>query len=116
MIFQARQGDVFVMRIPMRARAAAEPVGIDQTHIVLAYGETTGHAHRVIPAVAATREGRNYPPVQAFEEPDGQRYLIVDEACVLTHEEHGPIAIEPGCYRVVIQREYTPEGVRSVRD
>jgi hypothetical protein len=32
------------------------------------------------------------------------------------HEEHDPIRIPPGAYRVVRQREYEPRGWRAVAD
>jgi hypothetical protein len=32
------------------------------------------------------------------------------------HEEHQPITLEPGIYRVWQQREYTPEAIRRVVD
>jgi len=34
----------------------------------------------------------------------------------VVHEEHGPISLEPGTYRVWIQREYSPEAIRRVLD
>lgn len=111
MTFQARQGDVFVRQVPARDLAGVT-IG-DRTDVVLASGEVSGHAHRVVPAV----KGRDdYPTAQCVEGPDGRRYLLVEQACMLTHEEHGPIAIQPGCYRVTVQREYTPEGLRNVLD
>ncbi len=32
------------------------------------------------------------------------------------HEEHGPVTLPPGDYKVVIQREYSPEAIRNVAD
>ena len=34
----------------------------------------------------------------------------------LTHDEHGPITLEPGVYKVRIQREYSPEAIHNVAD
>jgi hypothetical protein len=34
----------------------------------------------------------------------------------IVHEEHAPIALEPGYWQVIRQREYSPEEIRWVRD
>ena len=76
---------------------------------VVAEGEATGHAHRVEgPArvVAAT------PHPQA----GGSLYVVVAGArAELVHEEHDPIALARGVYRVVRQREYEPRRTRRGR-
>ena len=110
-MFQARQGDVFVQKVRMRARKG-RAVG-ERGHVILARGELTGHAHEVI---AAAQGGDERLAAQIFEGSDGVRYLFVERACVLTHEEHAPVAVPPGCYRVTIQREYEPAGTRTVLD
>ena len=103
----------------------------EQGRIILAHGEVTGHCHEVIaadPAIAV-------PPAQFFEEPDGTRTLLVLEPCVLRHQEHAPIALDPtkpeqyrqgdvllqptapGSWRVIRQAEWPgPEGWRQVVD
>jgi hypothetical protein len=105
---QFRQGDVLIQRVRTRAPKGRQVT--DQGRVILAYGEVTGHAHEI---VAPPDE---LPPAQLFEEPDGTRYLFVDRACALVHQEHGPIALAPGVYRVVRQREYSPEAIRNVAD
>jgi hypothetical protein len=112
-MFQARQGDVFVERVQMRARTGKAIS--DRGRVILAYGEATGHSHEV--KVAERGENADgSPDAQLFEEPDGERFLFVKRVCVLSHDEHRPIPVEPGCYRVTIQREYEPAGARSVID
>lgn len=99
-----RQGDVMlelVSSIPKNAK----PVARDRGRVVLAYGEVTGHAH------AITEEGVSLVEVDA-----GILYLDVQMEAFLRHEEHGTIALSPGKYKVVRQREYTPEAVRNVAD
>lgn len=106
-----RQGDVLVRQVKKR-----EPTGKDvreQGRVILAHGEVTGHAHEVI-AEAPTEIG--LPPAQFFEEPNGKRFLFVNTPCALTHQEHGRIALAPGCYGVIRQREYSPEEIRNVTD
>jgi hypothetical protein len=43
-------------------------------------------------------------------------YLRVTRATRIMHEEHGPIDLPVGDYRVRRQVEYTPEGWRRVAD
>jgi hypothetical protein len=97
------------MRVPV-----GKPVG-HGGRVVLAYGEVTGHCHelKTLTACGLMPAGSD---AQLFEEPDGQRYLFVKRAGVLSHEEHDPIAVGPGCYRVTLQREYEPAGTRNVID
>lgn len=108
---QMRQGDVFVQQVQKRERSGRAIS--DQGRVILAYGEVTGHAHEV---VAETKAIEGVPPAQLFEEPDGTRYLFVDRPCSLIHQEHGPIALKTGCYKVTRQREYSPEEIRLVAD
>src|SRR3990167_5906793 len=69
----------------------------------LAYGEVTGHAHRIDVG-------------ELFETRDGKLYLKVKEFGNLSHEEHATKTIDPGVYFVGIKRQYTPGGWESVRD
>lgn len=98
--------------------------------IVLARGEQTGHCHEVLAADAVS-----LPEAQYFEEPDGTRMLLILQPCLLTHQEHGPVALSPerqeqvrqgdvllqpmgpGAWRVVQQQEWAgPEVWRAVAD
>lgn len=109
---QIRQGDVFVTPTTAKPSAQAKRI-LDHGRVILAYGEVTGHAHEVIEETVTESE---LPAMQLFEEPDGTRMLLVDRPCVLRHEEHGPIDLAPGAYRVIRQREYSPEEIRNVAD
>jgi len=72
---------------------------------ILAYGEVTGHSHRIeTPGTAEVWEYGN------------NLYLQVLKTARVIHEEHHPITLPPGTYRVWQQREYTPEAIRIVRD
>lgn len=102
-----RQGDVLL--IPVRAiPAKATPVQRDNGRVILAYGEVTGHAH----AVADTLQD---PACELLATGDST-YLRVDRISQLVHEEHSALALEPGAYRVIRQREYSPEEIRNVAD
>lgn len=96
-----RQGDVFIQAWP------AVPDGAKELpHCILAKGELTGHAHRVAESGAAV----------LFEH-GGVQYLDVrGPRATIAHEEHGPIVLERGVYRVWIQREYSPQEIRRVVD
>lgn len=97
---QYRQGDILLMscsRVPSGAREIAPESG----RVILARGETTGHAH----AFAADR-------VRYFrEDGSGQGFVVISGASTvdLTHEEHTTLRVAPGAYRVVRQREYEPK-------
>lgn len=69
----------------------------------LAFGEITGHAHRIDVG-------------DLFEAKNGDLYLKVDRLATLTHEEHKAVKIEPGIYRFNIKRQYTPDGWQNVQD
>jgi class 3 adenylate cyclase len=97
-----RQGDVLLMRVENIPAGAEEQPAKDR--IVLAYGEVTGHAH----AIQAT-EARIY----SFQ---AERFLRVAQEAFLRHEEHAEIKLPAGDYQVIQQREYTPEGLRNVKD
>ncbi len=100
-----RQGDVLVVAVDAIPRRA-KPVDRRRERVVLAYGEVTGHAHAIADSGAALLEHEH------------DRYLRVTAGggVGLTHEEHETILVPPGEYRVVRQREYTPEATRFVAD
>jgi hypothetical protein len=98
-----RQGDVGLALCTIPREAA--PGKRDGDRIVLAYGEVTGHAHAI--------RSRG---VKILEH-EGTRYIRVPRrGAKLEHEEHAAIRLAPGEYRVIQQREYSPEAVRNVAD
>lgn len=96
-----RHGDVLIAAtdaIPAKAKQRLAPI--------LARGEITGHSHRV--EDAATAE---------LWESGGVLFLkVVAENARVIHEEHRPITLPRGIYRVWLQREYTPQSIRQVMD
>jgi hypothetical protein len=125
-----RQGDVLfcaIDKLPAGKTAKRE-------NGVVAYGEVTGHKHALADLNAA----------EVLEIDDGLFVRVSDEGLAIdadtggqtggpyggarrliertvrgatfVHEEHGPITLPPGDYRVQIQREYTPEEIRNVVD
>lgn len=65
-----------------------------QPGIILAEGEVTGHKHRVVEKAELLRD------------PKGQFYLSTEVDTTIVHEEHKPITIPKGLYRVGIVQEY----------
>ena len=98
---QFRHGDVMVESVE------ALPKDVKQLqHLVLAEGELTGHSHRV-----AEREG-----AVLWRSGRGLFLAVSAPKVTLVHQEHGPIEVPQGNYRVWQQREYSPREIRFVRD
>lgn len=76
----------------------------------LAYGEATGHAHKII-GEPGHYDLRECPKTKT-------RHLRVVEPVMLKHQEHSPFILPPGDYKIGIQREYDPfeKLVRRVAD
>ena len=93
-----RQGDVLLLRVK------EIPTGgkvVDNG--IVALGEVTGHAHRVV-------GGRVY-------DVNGTLFIDGGDECTQVHEQHGPVTV-PGKYEVRIKREYDHflEEAKSVAD
>lgn len=98
-----RQGDVLVVAVD-RVPDAAREVDRDQGRVILAYGEVTGHAHAILePTTVKLADGI-------------AEYLSAPKGATIQHEEHSAIELPPGDYKIVHQREYSPEAIRNVRD
>jgi hypothetical protein len=104
-----RQGDVLIVPIDEEAiPSGASPAPVDgRGRFVLAYGEATGHAHVVT--------GQGIRVLADPADPD-RLFVEVPTHARVSHEEHGPIALPAGTYRVVRQREYVPGSYRPVAD
>jgi hypothetical protein len=100
---QWRQGDVLIQRIE------GLPEGTrPRSDAVLFHGEVTGHAHRLAPESDA-----------AILEWENDLFLQIGaRGGTLIHDEHGPIPLGPGAYRVWRQREWDPSSrlARSIAD
>ena len=95
-----RQGDVLILRvdeIPTNAKAVKTKT--------VALGEATGHHHTFA-------DGKL---VQVYELED-DLFAQVEGDVQIVHQEHAPITIPTGTWKVVIQREYDPVEVRRVLD
>ena len=101
---QYRQGDVLVERIT-KSNITGTEVPREGGRVILAHGEVTGHAHALTESGVTLRRDSD---VTALE--------ITEALAMLTHDEHATIELPRGVYRVVRQREYSPESIRSVQD
>ena len=89
-----RHGDVLI------AQADSIPRWIPATKSsILARGEITGHSHRLETPANAT--------IYAADPGSGRdaMYLLVISPVRIIHEEHRPITLQPGTYRVWQQRQ-----------
>jgi hypothetical protein len=108
------QGDLLIERVDDAKVAGGavqpEPGGA----LVLAEGETSGHRHALYGAVTMFRDDGLAAGI-----PDG---LYVGHVTVhqgtarLVHEEHAPISLQKGTWRVRRQRELEPKDARIVAD
>lgn len=93
-----RQGDLLLVAVEAIPQDATEEPREASGRVVLAYGEATGHAH------ALHEEG-----VSMWRAVNQAVFLRVLEPSNLIHEEHDRIAIPPGLYRVMRQRQWTDD-------
>ena len=101
-----RQGDVLLMAVDA-VPAEAQPVARDAGRIVLAYGEVSGHAH----AIAAPEDEATLLSVS-----ENERFLRLLADVDLAHEEHAPIHLPRGVYRVIRQRVWVDADADSVAE
>jgi hypothetical protein len=97
-----RQGDVLLMKVdgvPAKTKQLSTKI--------VAYGEVTGHAHRI---------EADAGDVVLVEDEEGNMFVRVKDSASIRHEEHGAIKLGKGDYKVVHQREYSPEAIRPVLD
>lgn len=101
-----RQGDVLLIEARM-PEDEVTAVARDDGKLVLAYGEFTGHSHAIAEQDAYMVQFAN-----------GERYLRVGTSVQVRHQEHLPVVLPPGTFKVIIQREYVPGPVqyREVAD
>lgn len=96
-----RHGDVLIQSVNALPREAKR-----RHTTILVHGELTGHSHRLEdPASGELWDG------------GGTLFLrVTAPAARVVHQEHAPISLGPGVYRVWQQREYSPEAIRRVVD
>lgn len=109
-VMKYRQGDVMFIPVANIPAGAAKK----RENGTAAYGEVTGHSHKLADLESA----------EVLEIGDGLFVRVSesgvaidgDPGATFVHEEHGPVTLPPGEYEIRIQREYSPEEIRSVAD
>ena len=96
---QGTQGDIFLQRIEKL------PSGLRKKDEILARGEMTGHNHRV--------SGQAQVLVDEF----GNQFVNVTGEAQVIHEEHAPVTLSKGVFRVFRQVEFDlVDEMRQVQD
>jgi hypothetical protein len=108
------QGDLLIERVEDAKVASGgiepEPSGA----LVLAEGETSGHRHALYGTVAMFRDDGLAAGI-----PDGLyvgHVTVLQGTAKLVHEEHAPINLQKGTWRIRRQRELEPKDARIVAD
>lgn len=95
-----RQGDILFIREDNHPELVK-----DITNMVVAYGEVTGHHHKVVGDEAIVGLDKN-----------NVMWIVTPHGAEVIHEEHNTVPLEEGTWRVVNQTQYTPKGWVRVAD
>jgi hypothetical protein len=108
------QGDLLIERVadvePSGTIVAADATGAT----VLAEGELTGHRHAIFDRVTMFRDD-----ALAREIPSGLyvgHVKVTGGSATIHHQEHAPVSLAEGTYRVRRQRELEPKDAVLVSD
>jgi hypothetical protein len=108
------QGDLLLERVDDVAPSGTVEQNMEGAALVLLEGEATGHAHAIRERATLFRDdslARDIPAgLYVGHVQIGSAYARV------THEEHGPITLPRGTYRVRRQRELGPRDARVLAD
>ena len=109
----AAQGDFIILRIneiPENLELVAPENGV----YTVAHSET-GHNHIMVADRVGAFKGKGASTVNLYE-----LFLKVEALTEITHlrefDTHEALGVEPGIYKIMRQREYTPEGYRKAQD
>jgi hypothetical protein len=108
------QGDLLIERVPDVVPSGEIEQNLVGTAMVLAEGEATGHRHAISEQVTMFRDDS-----LARDIPKGiyvGHIRIDDTTARLTHDEHAPLTLPKGTYRVRRQRELEPRDARIIAD
>lgn len=97
-----RQGDVLIQRIKSIPQSNSKK----RENGVLAYGEVTGHSHKV----------ETLDQAEVLEVGNDLYLRVSEEGVRIVHDEHNAISLPAGDYKITIQREYSPTELRNVMD
>ena len=108
------QGDLLLERVADVAPSGTIEENVEGVALVLAEGEASGHRHAVCERVTMFRDDE-----LARDIPAGLYIVHLQVASPyarLTHDEHAPITLPRGTYRVRRQRELGPRDARVLPD
>lgn len=92
---QYRQGDIFIESVDKLPKSLKKR----KTNVIL-YGEATNHSHRLLSGTI-------------YDGKDGI-YLDIFKKTKIVHDEHGPIDLPKGKYKVSRQVEYVMKDMTRV--
>ena len=108
------QGDILIEQVehsPVSSQSLRPPIG---GALLVAEGEAAGHRHRIIGSVAMYCDD-----AQARSVPNGlyiAHLHVSSPNARLEHEEHAPIELEQGTYRIRRQRQLEPTDIDDHED
>jgi hypothetical protein len=108
------QGDLLLERVTDVAPSGAIQENLAGMAMVLAEGEESGHRHAIAEPVTLFRDDKLAKDIPA-DLYIGHLKVTSDYARV-THDEHAPITLPRGTYRVRRQRELGPQDARVLAD
>lgn len=102
-----RQGDVLLISVDKLPAGAQDTT--PRGDVILAYGEVTGHAHRIT-------QTQDAPQVRVWSAGAERFIQLVNGPATLTHEEHAAVTLDRPLYRQIHQVEERGKEVRRVAD
>jgi len=124
-----RQGDVLLEKVAGTIKEMPKDFAkVFNEPKVLAYGEKTGHMHKIVEKVAEDEYIQAGDKKARVIDKDGTLFIEVIEESnvvlghvkekegVLRKAEHGDIKLDKGIYKVYQQREYDEKEIRRVTD
>lgn len=106
---QIQQGDVLFLRINELPKGMMlKRVDMKMGNYVFAEGEATGHHHSCLAD----------PGIELYEDANGTMWCTADKEITVTHQEHGPVTLSPGTYKVgrIVEVDPFEDAVREVAD
>ena len=103
------QGDILIERVNDTAVSGQVIEAVDEGAAIIAEGEATGHHHRLLGSVTTYRDD-----ALARDIPSGlyvAHVKVSGQTARLVHEEHAPIMLDRGTYRVRRQRQLEPTDI-----
>lgn len=102
---QLQHGDVTIQEIKSLPKGIV-PVSRENGRLILARGEATGHNHSVLEKTAT------------LYQLGSELYMEVSDPVVIVHEEHKPLTVPTGIYKIgqVVERDWQSELVKRVVD